>query len=132
MPIRITRKLTRTKGLSFSVPTALRDSFGLYSGDRIVAILNRHYGPDGSIIQEMDEPCVFDWDNIYSIVLLRAHPIVQKYGLDAGEGIELLITQVDRDAPGANTNQERIRIDVFPARVLEDMKFAPDKQEGDS
>lgn len=80
----------------------------------------------------MDEPCVFDWDNIYSIVLLRAHPIVQKYGLDAGEGIELLITQVDRDAPGANTNQERIRIDVFPARVLEDMKFAPDKQEGDS
>jgi len=139
MPVRAIKKISSHKtvdqgALSIRVPDVILDAFKIGSDHQFICELKRHFDKEKKLIHEASETGTFQ---VHSLILppskilgLSETPIAQKYGLVVGDYIEIIflaVEEVKKAGRFSKKEDEIVRTDIFPERMIDDLDFNPEK-----
>jgi len=137
MPVRAIKEIISRKAaqsaICIKVPDAILDAFKIGSEHEFVCEIRRHFDKDKKLIHEVNETANFSSHGRIllsgRILELSETPIAQQYGLAVGDYIEIVfLAVVEKKKRGifSRKEEETIRTEIFPDRVIDDLDFSPD------
>lgn len=138
MPVRAIKKILSHKTISqgaicIRIPDVILNAFKVGSHHEFVCEVKRHFNKDKKLINEVNETSSFGSQSHILLpgryLVMAETPLAQKYGLIEGDYIEILFVAVEEKKKAglfSRKEDEIIRTEIFPERMIEDLDFNPD------